>query len=256
MLHAVFLAPMANNASSLRLDLQRWCKLFVSMACPLQEHLAFVGVCAAVPLSSPLAIYLLLCYFRNSGENACTASNACRVTIFCYTAWLFDGSRAFRPVHNSERYISSLVAQKLSLFSECTDEYMILCAACQVPEDLTSYRGGSGFVVVPSCLPNALFPLLLFWSKTTVHFSTLTISGFYFPDRCQKAVLLALSYHSWIFCVYVRAKWLTPVYGVYAASAGDVSVCVCPLLLTMYRSCVPFIHSRPVFFNLLGKWWN
>lgn len=208
MLHAVFLAPMANNASSLRLDLQRWCK-FVSMACPLQEHLAFVGVRAAVLLSSPLAIYLLLCYFRNSGENACTASNACRVTIFCYTAWLFDGSRAFRPVHNSERYISSLVAQKLSLFSECTDEYMILCAACQVPEDLTSYRGGSGFVVVPSCLPNALFflfcsfgvkLLFIFRPSPFLAFISQTVARRPFSLPCHIIV-------GFFVCVWERNGW-------------------------------------------------
>lgn len=205
----------------------RCCKLFVSTACLLQENPEFAGVphYRAVFL---LAVYLFLRHFRNSGENVCTASNVCRATIFCYAVWLFDGSHAFRPVHNSERYISSLVAQKFSLFSECTNEYMVLCAACQVPADLT-HKVALALLWCPHvCQTPFFFFFFLFWSKTAVHFWPSPFLAFISSTVARKQVFLPchirIDFFFFFWCA--REKWLTPVYGVYATSTGDVYVCV------------------------------
>lgn len=205
-----------------------------------------------------LAVYLLLRHFRNSGENVCTASNVCRATIFCYAVWLFDGSHAFRPVHNSERYISSLVAQKFSLFSECTNEYMVLCAACQVPADLT-HKVALALLWCPHVCQTPPFFFLLFWSKTAVHFWPSPFLAFISSTVARKQLFLPCHIRIDFFffwCVRVWEMVDTCLWSLCYKYWRCVCVCVCTLLLTMYRSCVSFTHSRPIFLNLLGKWWN
>lgn len=104
---------------------------------------------------------------------------------------------------------------------------MVLCAACQVPADLT-HKVALALLWCPHvCQTPPLFFFCSFGVKLRFIFD-LHHFWLLFPRLLPESSssCLVISELDFFFGVCACEKWLTPVYGVYATSTEDVYVCV------------------------------